>query len=176
VGGTNFTPYAKFLTALGIPFSIVTDWDPMASGKALGMNRAAELVGIIEGVKTGKSAAALTKELKAIGEKNTLEEFDVRCADYGVFTNSYTLEVDLFKYNMAAQIIETLRESELSPERNEWVDSWEVDPEKIDETKYLKIIESIGKGRFSQRLSLRAEGVEPLRYLRDAIIFVADRV
>ena len=38
VGGTNFTPYAKFLTALGIPFSIATDWDPMASGKALGMN------------------------------------------------------------------------------------------------------------------------------------------
>jgi putative ATP-dependent endonuclease of OLD family len=30
--GTNFTPYAKFLTALGIPFSIVTDWDPRGEG------------------------------------------------------------------------------------------------------------------------------------------------
>jgi putative ATP-dependent endonuclease of OLD family len=28
VSGINFEPYAKFLTGLGIPFSIITDWDP----------------------------------------------------------------------------------------------------------------------------------------------------
>ncbi len=32
VAGTNFHPYAKFLTGLGIPFAIITDWDPRAEG------------------------------------------------------------------------------------------------------------------------------------------------
>jgi putative ATP-dependent endonuclease of OLD family len=45
VAGTNFKPYVKFLTALGIPFSVVTDWDPREEGKkALGINRALSLV------------------------------------------------------------------------------------------------------------------------------------
>jgi putative ATP-dependent endonuclease of the OLD family len=29
VAGTTFVPYVKFLTALDIPFSVITDWDPI---------------------------------------------------------------------------------------------------------------------------------------------------
>ena len=40
VAGTNFVPYAKLLTGLGIPFSIITDWDPREGKEPLGYNRA----------------------------------------------------------------------------------------------------------------------------------------
>ena len=39
VAGTNFQPYVKFLGALGIPFAVITDWDP-GSSTPLGYNRA----------------------------------------------------------------------------------------------------------------------------------------
>ena len=43
VSGTNFTPYVKFLRALGIPFSVITDWDPLKGKQPLGANRAKKL-------------------------------------------------------------------------------------------------------------------------------------
>lgn len=174
VAGTNFMPYAKFLTALGIPFSIVTDWDPRASGGPLGFNRSWKLVDTIETARTGASPKQLIAELKAIEDGH---KFGARCAAFGVFSNIDTLEVDLFnEESLSDCVIETLRETQWTAERKGWIDGWEADPESLDVDNYLKLIEVIGKGRFAQRLASRIEGIEPPAYIAGAITYVVERV
>ena len=174
VAGTNFTPYAKFLTALGIPFSIVTDWDPRASGGPLGFNRSWKLVDTIETARTGASQKQLIAELRAIEDGH---KFGTRCAAYGVFSNIDTLEVDLFnEESLSDCVIETLRETPWTAERKGWIDGWEADPESLDVDNYLKLIETIGKGRFAQRLASRIEDIEPPAYIAGAITYVVERV
>lgn len=174
VSGTNFTPYAKFLTAMGIPFAVVTDWDHRETGKALGWNRALKLVETIESARTGTPVQELVDELDAIEDPN---DFSAKCETYGVFTNVHTLEIDLFKEKTFVKALcNTLREKPCSDARKKLVDGWEADPATWDEVVYLKIIEAMGKGRFAQRLATRIAGVEPPAYIRDAIAFVVDRV
>lgn len=174
VAGTNFTPYAKFLTALGIPFSIITDWDPRAQGEALGYNRSWKLVDAIETTRTGTSPSELIKELRAIKDGH---KFASRCEAHGVFSNIDTLEVDLFKDADFTQfLVETLRETSWSSERKGWIDGWEDDAETLDVDNYLKLIDVVGKGRFAQRLASRIEGVVPPAYIGAAISYVVDRV
>lgn len=174
VSGTNFTPYAKFLTAMGIPFSIMTDWDPRPKGNPLGWNRALKLVETIESTRQNAVLKELVDELDAITD---VEEFCARCEAFGVFTNMDTLEIDLFKQKRFVKALtDTLREKPCSDARKTLVDGWAADPATLDEGVYLKIIEAIGKGRFAQRLATRIEGVKPPAYIRDAIAFVVDRV
>lgn len=174
VAGTNFTPYAKFLTTMGIPFSIVTDWDPRANGRPLGFNRSWKLVDTMETARTGESPAELITELKSIEDGH---EFAARCEAYGVFSNMNTLEVDLFNdTNFTQGIIDTLRETSWSPERRGWINGWEANPDTLDVDNYLKLIEVVGKGRFAQRLASRVGGVTPPVYIANAIDFVAERV
>jgi len=174
VAGTNFTPYAKFLTALGIPFSVITDWDPRAQGGPLGFNRSWKLVETIETTRTGTSPKELIKELRAIEDGN---KFATRCEAHGVFSNIDTLEVDLFKdENFTRSIVETLRETSWSSERKGWIDGWEDDAETLDVDNYLKLIDVVGKGRFAQRLASRINGVVPPAYIGDAISYVVARV
>ena len=174
VAGTNFAPYVKLLTALGIPFAVITDWDPRNGRMPLGLNRALKLVSTIEHLRTGRVPKALVRELKAIEDYN---EFGTRCEAFGVFTNVNTLEVDLFDdADFSAPIIETLREHKFSAERQGWIDGWEAIPDSLDAKNYLAMIEAIGKGRFAQRLASRIDCIEPPPYIEDAINFVADRV
>jgi putative ATP-dependent endonuclease of OLD family len=174
VSGTNFTPYAKFLTAMGIPFAVVTDWDYRETGKALGWNRALKLVETIESTRKGTPVQKLVDELDAIENPN---DFSAKCETYGVFTNVHTLEIDLFnEKTFVKALCNTLREKPCSDARKKLVDGWQADPATLEEVVYLKIIETIGKGRFAQRLATHITGVKPPAYIRDAIAFVVDRV
>lgn len=175
VSGTNFAPYAKMLASLGIPFAIVTDWDPQDKKKPLGYNRSLSLVAAIEEIRTGKAPTALLAKLKALA---TYGEFCPQCELYGIFSNIHTLEVDLFTESDGYReaIIEALREGPFGAERMCWIDEWEAEPDKLDVDKYLAMIEQIGKGRFAQRLSLKINDLDPPGYIAGAIKFVADRV
>jgi putative ATP-dependent endonuclease of the OLD family len=108
VAGTNFTPYAKFLTAMGIPFAILTDWDLRDGASARGHARAGNLVRTIERAKNeGQVPAAVAARLGDDDEdaRRTL------AAEYGIFTNADTLEVDLFRDDdFRDLVIATLRE------------------------------------------------------------------
>lgn len=176
VAGTNFKPYAKFLRALGIPFSIITDWDPIHSKKPLAINRARNLVLMLRRVEIKKKPTVLRRKLQALLDGGDMVGFRARCETFGVFTNDHTLEVDLFRKDFSDQIIQTLREQKLSEERKGWVDGWEADPSTLDVNNYLKLVEAVGKGRFAQRLASRIAGLEPPGYIRRAIEFVASRV
>jgi putative ATP-dependent endonuclease of OLD family len=96
---------------------------------------------------------------------------------YGIFTNTHTLEVDLFHDDdFREPIIETLREQNFSAARQAWINEWENDPESLVVEDYLKLIEAIGKGRFAQRLASRIDDLNPPSYIADAIAYVVNRV
>lgn len=173
VAGTNFRPYAKFLVGLGIPFAVITDWDPIEGKKPLGRNRSLRLVKDIEIQRTGEEPADLIEELDGIGDE---DEFAERCEAYGVFTNRKTLEVDLFEDGFATPIVSVLREYPFSKVRKAKIDEWEADPEELDPALLLKMIDTIGKGRFAQRMLSYIDGIDPPEYISGAIEFVADRV
>ena len=173
VAGTNFRPYVKFLEGLGIPFAVITDWDPRNGKTPLGYNRSLNLVREIEKIRTGEEPEDLIEELKAL---ENYDDFGARCEDFGIFTNSNTLEIDLFEDEFAASIIATLREQKMSAARKAVVDGWEADASTLDEKLLLDMIEIIGKGRFAQRLISHIAGVEPPAYISNAIKFVRDRV
>tara|TARA_R110001606_G_scaffold384560_1_gene547542 strand:+ start:1828 stop:3627 length:1800 start_codon:yes stop_codon:yes gene_type:complete len=174
VSGTNFRPYSKFLTALGIPFAIITDWDPRGVRKPRGFNRSLNLVKTIERARTDEDPTALIEELREIDD---FDAFGERCEEFGIFSNIDTLEVDLFKdEDFTAEIIATLREHRFSAQRQALIDGWEADPETLDIDTYLGLVETIGKGRFAQRLATRIAGTAPPDYIREAIEYVVARV
>lgn len=174
VAGTNFTPYAKFLTALRIPFSIITDWDPQSNRRALGYNRSWRLVEVIEVARTGEEQDELIQEIRQAADDGAFAE---HCEEFGIFFNSSTLEIEVFDdADFNAAVIATLREQQLSAERRQWVDQWAQDPESLHEENYLKLIEAVGKGRFAQRLATRIADIPPPRYIAQAIAYVVDRV
>lgn len=176
VAGTNFAPYVKFLASLGIPFAVVTDWDPRNGKNPLGMNRAGKLALLIEQIRTGELATELATELGRIKRDEDEDVFGEKCEEFGIFTNAHTLEVDLFSGDFSDEILDTLEEHPFSKDRKETMVEWRADNDELDIVEYLKMIETIGKGRFAQRLASRIEGIDPPAYLADAIKFVADRV
>lgn len=173
VAGTNFQPYAKFLTALGIPFAVVTDWDPRGAAKPLGYRRMLGLVSTIEHVRTGKMPK---KQIAALEKIDDYAVFCKRCEKLGIFSNSDTLEIDLFKAGFSEQIAETLKEAKPSPGSKARLEQWQNDPDTLDIDRFLSLIDAIGKGRFAQRLASRVGGVKPPAYIANAIEWVASRV
>jgi len=174
VAGTNFRPYAKFLGGLGIPFAVITDWDPREGKKPLGYNRSLKLVSLIVEQGTGEAQTKLIERLEEIDNYGT---FCKQCEDYGVFSNRNTLEVDLFEeddHYMAA-VISTLREGPFGTERRGWISEWETNPNNLDVAKFLSLIENMGKGRFAQRLAGRIAELDPPDYIARAIKFIAKR-
>ena len=172
VAGTNFEPYAKFLTGLNIPFAIITDWDPVQNGDARGATRAAGLIRTIELMRSGAVSDELEEELTNSDD----EELCEKATGYGIFLNDYTLEVNLFDDAFVAPIAETLLEAGFGRRRQRMIEGWRDDPDSLDEERYLALIEEIGKGRFAQRLAARVAGLAPPTYIVDAIEYVADRV
>lgn len=173
VGGTNFKPYAKFLTAMGIPFAILTDWDLRDGAVALGHSRAGDLVrAIAQGQRNAVPVAIQTR----LRDNDEAQRRRV-AAEFGIFMNADTLEVDLFgDDDFRPLLIETLREGPFGPTRLALIDAWEVDPDSLERDRFLTLVEAIGKGRFAQRFVSRLNGLPPPTYIRDAIEYVSERV
>ncbi|PTC00531.1 ATP-dependent endonuclease [Thalassospira xiamenensis] len=177
VAGTNFKPYVKLLIALGVPFSIITDWDPRDGTKVpLGINRSINLVKEILTPLLGAVPTEVVSQLQDLAKKN-VDEFDQECRKYGIFMSDHTLEVDLFNdSDFSDLIIETLHENGFSAAKTALIDSWKDSSEDLETKKYLSLIEEIGKGRFAQRLASRVEGIIPPNYIEGAIKFVKKSV
>jgi putative ATP-dependent endonuclease of OLD family len=176
VAGTDFVPYVKFLTALDIPFSVITDWDPMDKGDPLAINRGIKIALNIEYIRSGARLTALQAELKDLADNHDEDDIAERFEDFGVFTNSRTLEVDLYGSGFESQILETLQEGTWSKPRKTLVDGWVAAPATLDPDEFLKLVDTVGKGRFAQRLASRCKGVKPPKYIADAIQYVVGRV
>lgn len=175
VAGTNFKPYAKFLTAMGIPFAILTDWDLRDGGTARGHARAGNLVRAIE--RSSNEDGEVPAAVEARLDDDAENERRALAAEYGIFMNDDTVEVDLFRDDdFRDLVIETLREGDFGARRLALIDGWAADPDSLDSDNFLAMVETIGKGRFAQRFVSRLNGEAPLTYIRDAIRFVRARV
>ena len=170
VAGTHFKPYVKFLEALGIPFSVITDWDG-----GYGQKRITNIVHLIDDT-TGNARAAEVAKIDEIAATDDYEAFDAKVAEFGIFTNDETLEVDLIKGDFKDQIIATLREGKFGPKRTKRIDTYEAKYTDDDKKAFLALVEAIGKGRFAQRLATRIQGIDVPPYIAGAIQHVVDRV
>lgn len=170
VSGTHFKPYAKLLTALAIPFSIITDWDNGA-----GQKRVTELVHLIDDVNSNVRTEDVEK-IDELAETNDYEAFDHAIAKFGIFTNNETLEIDLMNGDFRDSIIATLLERGFGPKRTKRIEGYKTSFTDDDQEAFLALVEAIGKGRFAQRLATRIHGVEVPGYIAGAIQHVVDRV
>ena len=142
----------------------------------LGANRAKQLVRLV----TEHDEDMCNKTIEAIGkliEKNSWGKFDEICNIHGIFTNADTLEIELLD-DFKNEIIDTLKEHNFSQRRLELMEQWRVtdDLSGEDNEELLKMIETIGKGRFAQRLASRISGTKLPSYIKDAIKFVVAHV
>jgi putative ATP-dependent endonuclease of OLD family len=143
IHGTHFAPYARFATALKIPWAVVTDGDPNENGERQGLKRA-------------------TRLLRDLGI-----DMDDEPASHNIFVGRTTFEYDLF--TTTPQNAEAWRAalSSLgrSPTRRK-IENWQDDPP--DCGKFLDAIRTVGgKGRAAQRVATRQ--LTPPPYVASAL-------
>lgn len=160
VGGTNFAPYVKFVgpAGLGIPFVVLTDFDPVTGG-GLGEKRVLTLLEILGRSTTESKGHALRKAASA----------------EGLFLNDHTLEVDLFKCGRHVSMGRTLIELAGSKIAVTRAEGWMKNPATLDVPTFLSDIKAIGKGRFAQRLATNMKAKTCPAYINDALAYVTTR-
>lgn len=177
IGGTNFAPYAKLLgpQGLNIPFALLTDFDPKDSSISQEDSESTGNYG------TYRVVNSIMKELvdKDIWEEKDFDELLDMAPDYGVFLNDYTFEVDLFKADAEDDFYEAVKTATSNKNIHKRFEAWKKAPNTLNPVQLLKDIESIGKGRFAQRLSTiidsRDYQVCP-QYIKDAIDYLIEKV
>lgn len=167
VGGVNFSPYVKLATALNLPFSVITDWDPLDGKKPpLGQDRAIGLINDI-GVVRGKG------ELKAIAKVKLQKDhaaLRVEAEKHSIFLNQNTLEVEVASTKgLLAPLLSILEEENFGAVRRKRIETWKKDPKAVDAEQLLAMIADIGKGRLAGRLAKKAVKIPPPAYIASAI-------
>lgn len=148
IHGTHFASYVRFLSALEIPWAVITDGDPNSKGERAGVRRASRL-------------------LKRLGS-------DAEPEDEGIFVGDTTFEYDLFcaSEENATAFFDVLSSFALSGPRAATVASWREDENLPAVDEFMSVINAAGKGRLAHRLAgARLAAPEyvarALRYLGD---------
>ena len=156
ISGTNFEPYLQLLgpEGLDIPVAVLTDYDP--KGEQISQEDADPDGGGV-GNSYGKNRV-VNQIMSRLLDETTFEvlNFDqilAKAKDYGVFLNDFTFEIDLFKAGAEDEFEEAVRGLTENKKMLERFSSLAADPTKLDAAQLLKDINSIGKGRFAQRLA-----------------------
>ena len=162
VAGVNFGPYRKLLGAdgLNIPHAVLTDYDPQDDHPdGLGLPRVRRLLKL-----DGLDDNAIRGNEAGLGP------------DHGIFLNSHTFEIDLFKAGLHESMSCALREQSTSQKAKERADGWSADPSTLDPGRFLKDVEAVGKGRFAQHLATKITGNACPVYILGALQYVATKV
>lgn len=170
VFGTNFAPYLKLFGPFGIdiPVAALTDYDPRPakpSGEEqvpLGPERVVnQMMEHLVDAKTWKG--------------NEWKDILAMAPRYGVFVNSHTLEIDLFRCGLAKHFAEAMDSLPGYKKKKKRMSEWATKPKALDVDAFLSDIEDVGKGRFAQRLGAI---LSPLKdkacpaYIKDAIEYL----
>lgn len=164
VSGTNFPPYIQLVsqTGLDIPFAVLTDLDPKHdSEEAYGHARVAKLV-----------AALLGQE---VAGPMSPAELIAQALQRGIFLNRGTLETELFTSGLHTSMCTTLIELSQNQAIHRRAGEWQANPDAVDRPRLLKDIETIGKGRFAQRLAANIRETACPPYIREALTYVTER-
>ena len=182
IGGTNFAPYVRLLgpKGLDIPFAVLTDFDP--KGVAVSQEDADLDDG---GSKASYGTYRVVKQIMPHLMDNS-EYAEAKFAEVlaeapkaGVFLNKFTFEVDLFRAGMHSVFLEAVKKLSSNATMHKRFEALANDPTSIDPVKFLKDIDSIGKGRFAQRLAavmLDKKVSTCPKYISDAFVYLRDRL
>ncbi|WP_223852362.1 ATP-dependent nuclease [Acinetobacter seifertii] len=180
VAGVNFNPYVKLAEALGIPFAVITDWDPLDGTKpALGRARC---LGIWDSRYKVNPTLGIIKKTDRTYFEDACEfpEFSKIWAKSGCFLNDETFEVAIAQTaNLSDALLEILDEQGFGPTRTKRIEEWKTNPSKIDSTQLLAMIKDIGKGRLSGKLKKKISGktfIQVPKYIQDAIEYMVKNV
>jgi len=146
IHGTHFSSYVRFCEALGIPWALFTDGDAVdEDGESKGHRRATDLMAT----------------LSSYGDP----------ADHGIFVGTTTFEYDILAGGDGniTSCFDTLRDLCAQPSQRA-IASWNNQAPRYDD--FMKMITNAGgKGRYAQRLALRA--IHPPEYVADALGYLA---
>lgn len=190
VNCTNFKPYIKMLSYLGVPYAVITDGDfyHVPKGKDereyhimnADTEEDDEEIGYL-GLEVIKKAVI---ELGLKTEDEIPEDADSEDKLYrtlGIFVGNYTFEVDMMEQchgnEEATQvIIDLFNELTTGKDAQKAHFKSEIETEKY--WKCLKKIESngIGKGRFSQKLAVKCQKEHIPNYIKKAIDYIYEKV
>lgn len=175
VAGTNFGPYVKLAEALGMPYAVVTDWDPLDGTKQpLGRRRTIDLW---QNMLQVRGKPPLTPQQQAEWEAKTLHDFAPAAAGSGVFLNDQTFEVSIASTpSLLKPLLDILDAQGFGSIRTKRIANWRAGSTPVDASQLLAMVADIGKGRLSAKLSKKAIGLAPPKYISDAIAFVVSRV
>lgn len=174
VAGIHFEPYVKLAGSLGLPFAVVTDWDPLDGTKPpLGKART---VGIWDAYCAVSGTAPLTPENRAWCESADFANFSAGWEPLGIFLNDLTFEVAVTNTpNLREAMLDILDEQGFGPKRSARIAAWRSGTPVVPD-QLLSMIADIGKGRLSAKLAKRLPNLTPPAYIASAIRFVASRV
>jgi len=173
VSGTNFEPYLILLgpEGLDMPVAALTDMDPRppkedgTEREPLGPKRAVNhmLVHLVD---------------EATWEAQDFDGLLAIAPQYGVFMNSHTFEVDLFRSGLQEAFAEAMEHLGCSARARERMKGWSKDPDTLDVETFLKDIENVGKGRFAQRLAsiiVESDLTHCPQYIADGVKYVSSK-
>ena len=166
VAGTHFVPYVKLALGLGIPYSVVTDWDPLDGSKEP------------LGVKRTRSISTLVnpRDLPNSSDTGNFNSFNSWAEQRGVFLNELTFEVAIANTDGLQQVLfKILSQQQFGSVRMKRIDSWKAGG-AVDPIHLLTMISDIGKGRLSAKLARTCCGLTPPAYIAKAIKYVVERV
>lgn len=175
VAGTNFAPYVKLAEALGMPYAVITDWDPLDGTKPpLGRKRTIDLW---EAMLQVRGKPSLTPAQHAEWNAKAYAEFAATAAGSGIFLNDQTFEVSVANTPwLLSPLLDILSEQGFGSIRTKRIANWRAGTAPVDPSQLLAMVADIGKGRLSAKLSKKAVGLGAPKYISDAIAWVVSRV
>jgi putative ATP-dependent endonuclease of OLD family len=175
VAGVNFSPYVKLAVSLGLPFAVITDWDPLDGTKLpLGLTR---VLNLCDDVCSISGQPAMTPSDRLNWELSDFAAFSSAWAKTGYFLNDQTFEVAMAATpGLQTALLDILDEQGFGKIRARRIAAWRAGT-PVEPTQLLAMVADIGKGRLSAKLANKMPlGVFPPPYIAAAIQFVADRV
>ncbi|OTA18057.1 chromosome segregation protein SMC [Xenorhabdus vietnamensis] len=175
VAGVNFKPYVKLAAGLGLPFSVITDWDPLdGTRQPLGVERT---LGIWDAYCQVSGKIPLTDEQKKIYSSTVdFDTFYTQWSSAGIFLNDQTFEVAVANTpSLQGALLDILNEQGFGSTRTKRINSWRTS-QYIDPCHLLSMVSDIGKGRLSGKLTRKVHGLMPPQYITSAINFMVSYV
>lgn len=175
VAGVHFKPYVKLAVSLGLPFAVITDWDPLDGTKLpLGLTRVLE---IYDDVCSITGQPKMTPSDRLGWEMSDYIAFSTAWASVGYFLNDQTFEIAVAATpGLQTALLDILNEQGFGKTRTDRIASWRAGT-PVEPAHLLAMVADIGKGRLSVKLKKKVPlGVATPPYIAAAIAFVADRV
>jgi putative ATP-dependent endonuclease of OLD family len=156
IGGTNFAPYIRLLgpTGLDIPFAVLTDYDPKGDVTSQ-EDDDPDGTGVTSSYGENRVINQIMKEIMTEEKWDELDGDGIlaRAEENGVFLNTFTFEVDLFREGSENQFAAAIKQLTENKKMRARFAKLGAEPDRLDPAAFLKDIDSLGKGRVAQRLA-----------------------